>query len=59
MLLWTFENLSRFFMGSLAIQQGGVNKTLLSQGKKEIMDNKLLQSRFEKKDYINIILTLY
>ena len=46
-------------MGSLAIQQGGVNKTLLSQGKKEIMDNKLLQSRFEKKDYINIILTLY
>lgn len=52
-LLWTFENLSRFFLDSLAIQQGRINKTLPSQGKEEIIDKvKLLQSRFEKKDYI-------
>lgn len=53
MLLWTFENLSRSLLGSLASQQGGINKILLLQDKKEIIDNmKVLQGRFEKKHCI-------
>lgn len=48
------------FLGSLAFQKGGINKTLPSQGREEIMDNiKLLQSRFEKKDYIRKLFELF